>query len=188
MGVLALASCVHAPPPPANTPCRTPMALELRLKRIESRLELAYAHAPPLSAAEHQEMNRLAACFGGAVLGVGEGCSREREAARASGLQARNALRGAAYSVPEYVNRAIAAPLGGARTNDLLVAMLVAEEAKDALDRHVQNLPEGRDGPLAMMLVSADLQQAIICDAEDLAMGRKTGLPFDPSAPVPNGP
>jgi hypothetical protein len=167
------------------------MPLELRLKRIALRLDEAYAHAPPLSAGEHAEMNRLAACFGGSVLGVGNGCAREREAARVSGLQQRNAIRGAAFSVPEHVTRAIGLPPGGARTNDLLVAMRVTEEAHDTLDAYLKTLPDARsysDDPLKLMLVSADIQQALICDAEDLAQGRKVGATFDPAAPIPAGP
>lgn len=167
------------------------MPLELRLKRIEGRLAQAYAHAPPLSAAEHAEMNRLAACFGGSVLGVGDGCTQERETARASGLQQRNTIRSAAFSVPEYVTRAIGQPLGGVRTHSLLIAMQIAEKARDALEAHIAGLPDGRayrDDPLKLMLVSADIEQAIICDAEDQAAGRKTGLPFDPAAAVPEGP
>lgn len=189
---VGVSACAHAPPPPpAYADCRTPIPLELRLKRIERRLGEAYAHAPPLSAAEHAEMNRLAACFGGSVLGVGDGCMQEREAARASGVQQRNRIRSAAYSVPEYVTRAIGQPLGGPRANSLLVAMLIAEEARDALETHLASLPDGgayRDDPLKLMLISADIQQALICDAEDQAAGRKTGLPFDPAARVPDGP
>lgn len=166
------------------------MPLELRLKRMEARLEAAYARTPSLSQAERKQMLDLAACAGAAALGSGDGCAREWEAARASGLEARYRLRSAQYSVPEYVNRAAAAPLGGQRTSDLLTAMLSAEQGRDAVFAYLKATDPRRanDDSLQLMLVSADLQQAIICDAEDQARGRTTGLPFDPAASVPNGP
>ena len=68
--LFALQACAHAPPAPAYKACTSPLPLELRLKRIEARLGKAYANAPPLTAAEHAEVGRLSACFGGAVLGA----------------------------------------------------------------------------------------------------------------------
>jgi hypothetical protein len=186
-----LAACAYTAPTPTYTACRTPIPLELRLKRIEGRLDQAYAHAPPLSATEHAEIGRLSACYGGAVLGVGTGCPDEWAAARASGLVERNSIRSAAFSVPEYVAKAAKLPLGGERANSLIVAMQIADDAEDKLRAHLRTLPDAdayRDDPLKLMLVSADIQQALICDAEDQAMGRNVGLPFDPAAPVPEGP
>lgn len=190
LALLTLTACAIAPSTPAYERCRTPMPLELRLKRIEERLARGYAHAPPLSVEEHKQMLGLAACAGAAALGSGDGCAREWAAARTSGLEARYRLRGAQYSVPEYVNRAIALPLGGSRTSDLMTAMLSAEEGRHQLFAHFQqsDLRRANDDSLQLMLVSADVQQAIICDAEDQARGRKTGLPFDPAASVPPGP
>lgn len=210
--IVALTACVHEPPPPAPAykSCTSPLPLELRLKRIEARLEKAYANAPPLTAAEHAEVGRLAACFGGAVMGVGTGCPEERAAAGASGLYTRNAIRGAEYSLPEYLTRAAGQPLGGERTRNLIVAMHIAEGARDALREHllaaltpeqradlqreviyVRDPPEiiaYRDGVTQLTIVGSDIEAALICDAEDQALGRKTGLPFDPAAPVPDGP
>lgn len=214
VGALALlaAGCVHTTPPPAPgyKACTSPLPLELRLKRIEARLEKAYAHAPPLTAAEHAEVGRLAACFGGAVLGVGTGCPEERAAAKASGLYTRNAIRGAQYSLPEYLTRAAGQPLGGERTRNLIVAMRIAESAQDALGEHLLAAltPEQRadlqrdviyvrepaevrayrDGVTQLSIVGSDIEAALVCDAEDQALGRTRGLPFDPSAPVPPGP
>ena len=207
-----ITGCVHETPPSAPTykACASPMPLELRLKRIEARLATAYVNAPPLTAAEHAEVGRLAACFGGAVLGVGTGCPAERAAAAASGLYTRNAIRGAQYSLPEYLTRAAGQPLGGERTRNLIVAMRIAEGAHDALRDHllaaltpeqradlqrevtyVREPPEVRayrDGVTQLNIVGSDIEAALICDAEDLAMGRRTGLPYDPAAPVPDGP
>lgn len=189
LALLTLTACATAPPP-AYERCRTPMPLELRLKRMEERLARGYAHAPPLSVEERKQMLDLAACAGAAALGVGNGCAKEWEAARASGLDARYRIRGAQYAVPEYVTKAIAAPLGGQRTSDLLTAMLSAEEGRDEVFAHLSpgDLRRANDDSLQLMLVSADAQQAIICDAEDQARGRTHGLPFDPAAPVPPGP
>lgn len=205
-----LCACAHTPPPPAYKSCTSPLPLELRLKRIEGRLEKAYADAPPLTAQEHAEVRRLADCFGGAVLGVGTGCAEERAAARASGLYARNAIRGAQFSLPDHLTRAASQPLGGERTRTLIVAMHIAEQSRDALRAHLlaRLTPEQRadlereidyvrepaevrayrDGVTQLTIVAADIEAALVCDAEDMAAGRKTGLPFDPAAPVPAGP
>lgn len=210
--LLLVAGCVHEPPPPAPTykACTSPIPLELRLRRIEGRLAKAYRDAPTLTADEHAEVGRLAACFGGAVLGVGTGCPEERAAASASGLYTRNAIRGAQYSLPELLMRAAGQPLGGERTRNLITALHVAEGAKNALRTHllaamtqeqrddlqreviyVRDPPEViayRNGVEQLGIVGADVEAALVCDAEDQAMGRKTGLPFDPAAPVPDGP
>lgn len=186
------------------------MPLELRARRIAERLDQAYAHAPPLSAEETAQMSRLAACYGASVMGSGDGCVAEREAARASGLSERHRIRSADFSIPERIAAAVAKPLGADRTNDLLVALAVAESAEGYLREYLRGrlnaeqiatLARGafyvetpaevrayQDDPLALMRVGADLQQAIICDANDLAAGRRTGATYDPAAPVPAGP
>lgn len=155
-------------------------------------------------------MRRLADCLGGAVLGVGDGCVAEREAARASGLADRHRIRSAAFSIPTRLAAAAGKPLGADRTSDLLVARATAESAEQALREHlrgqltpeqVETLARGafyvetppavrayQDDPLALMLVGADLEQAIICDANDLAAGRRTGMAYDPNALIPPGP
>ncbi|KAF0177628.1 MAG: hypothetical protein IV086_12960 [Hyphomonadaceae bacterium] len=81
------------------------------------------------------------------MLGVGTGCPEERAAASASGLYTRNAIRGAQYSLPEYLTRAAGQPLGGERTRNLIAAMRIAEGAL---------MPEQR----------ADLQRDVICVRE----------------------
>jgi hypothetical protein len=186
------------------------MPLELRARRIAERLDQAYAHALPLSVEEVAHMSRLAACYGASVMGSGDGCATEREQARASGLSERHRIRSAAYSIPERLSAAAAKPLGANRTNDLLVANAIADSAEIALREYlhgqlnadqIATLQSGafyvetppavrayQAEPLALMLVGADLEQAIICDANDLAAGRRTGMAYDPNAPVPPGP
>jgi hypothetical protein len=186
------------------------MPLELRARRIAERLDQAYAHAPPLSAEEVAHMRRLADCHGASVLGVGDGCVAESEQARASGLAERHRIRNAAYSIPERLGRAAGQPLGANRADDLLVANAIANSAEIALRDYLRGqlsaeqiatLQSGafyvetpaavrayQDEPLALMLIGADIEQAIICDADDLAAGRRTGMPYDPNAPVPAGP
>lgn len=160
------------------------MPLELRARRIAERLDQAYANLPPLSRAEYEHMQQLAACYA-----VGDGCAAEFEGAQASGLQDRYRLRSAAFSIPDRVDAAIARPLGADRTNNLLVALAVAGEAQDALEVYPGAAADpSYESPLTMMLVGADLQQAIVCDSADLAAGRRTGAVYDPAAPVPAGP
>jgi hypothetical protein len=185
--VLLLACGARAPPPcgaptfvaEEDSPCRTPMALELRGRRIAERLRVAYARSPPVSVAERAQMQRLQECLGAAMLGAGDGCIAERDATRASGLERRYRIRGGEADVSELVGRAAAKPLGARRTDDLLVALATAAAAATLLDDAAQ-VPIG--------LVAADLEQAIVCDAEDMAGGRRRGLPYDAHAPIPDGP
>lgn len=161
------------------------MPLELRARRIDERLAIAYAYAPPLSAEESAHMAQLAACGGAAALGSGDGCQSEWAEARASGLADRYTIGNGRYSIPALLRAAAAKPLGADRTRDLLTALAVAHTAQ----RDISEIADThRDGPLAMMLVVADLEQAMVCDSADQATGRRTGLPYDPAAPVPSGP
>lgn len=182
-----VAACAHETPPAqvASTSCRTPMPLELRARRMNERLQIAYAYAPPFTLEESEHMSHLAACGGVAALGVGDGCAAEWEAARASGLAERYRIGEGRYSIPQRVTAAAAKPLGAERTRDLLTALATAHAAERELTA-ISGMH--RDGPLAMMLVAADLEQAMICDSADLANGRRVGLPYDPAAPVPDGP
>lgn len=125
-------------------------------------------------------MDRLQACRV-----VGDGCAHEWAAAEAAGVPARDRIGGARYDIPSLTRRAAAMPLGGERTNLLVVAMLTAEAAANALQGHD---PATSDDVIAMNLVTADFHQAIVCDAADLAAGRRAGMPNDPSAAIPNGP
>jgi hypothetical protein len=181
---LTLSACAHEPAALSSrdAACRTPMPLELRLRRMEARIAEAYAGAPALSEAEKREMDRIQQC-----MAVGDECYGEHYAAVESGLARRDMIRSAAFDVPDLVRRAIALPLGAARTDLLLTAVLAAEEAEDALRAYEHD--EGEDGYGAgrLDLVSADAQQAIICDAADLAAGR-TPMAYDPNAETPDGP
>jgi hypothetical protein len=160
------------------------MPLELRARRMAERLDQAYATLPPLSRAEYERMGELAACYG-----AGENCAAELEAARASGLRDRYTLRAAAFTIPDRVAAASALPLGAERTNHLLVALATSEEAEHALRAYPARAADPTyEAPLTMRFISADLQQAIICDSFDLAAGRRAGMAYDASAPVPQGP
>lgn len=182
---LLVSACAHeAPQQEGQSVCRTPMPLELRLRRMEGRIALAYANAPPLSRDEAEHMQRLAACYGS-----GHDCTAEWDAAQASGLADRYRLRSAEYAIPEWLGTAIAAPLGARRTGDLLVALAVSNEAEDALKaRSLATTGAHDETSMHMMLVGADIEQAIICDAADLANGRTRGTVYDPSALIPAGP
>lgn len=131
-------------------------------------------------------MRQLAACGGVGALGVGDGCSAQWDAARASGLADRYFLREGAFSIPERIAAAAAKPLGADRTRDLLTALATAHAAQAALEQRLAG--QHSNDPLAMMLVGADLEQALICDASDLAAGRRRGAPYDPAATPPEGP
>jgi hypothetical protein len=185
--VALLGACTHEPPPPAagtQSACRAPMPLELRARRIGDRLDHAYANLPPLSRAEFDQMTRLAACYG-----AGADCSAEFEAARASGLRDRHRMRAAAYEIPDRLASAAALSLGADRTQHLLVAVATAEAAHDAIEDYPGAAADpSHSAAVTMNLVTADLQQAITCDSADLAAGRRTGAPYDASAPVPSGP
>lgn len=160
------------------------MPLELRARRIAERLEQTYANLPPLSRDEYDHIQHLAACYG-----AGMDCSADWEAARASGLHDRYLLRGATFVIPDRVAAAASQPLGADRTNNLLVALATAEEAQDALEAYPGAAADPNyESPLKMMLIGADLQQAIICDTADLSAGRHAGMPYDRAAPVPAGP
>ncbi len=154
---------------------------------MEEHVALAYAHGPALSAEEAAHMDHLQACN----TAVG-GCAAEWEDAFASGLTQRDRIASARYTIPEYARRAAALPLGAERTSALLVALLTAEDAETVLGAYLRDLSADEigdsDGALQMRLVSADLQQALICDAADLASGRRAGMVYDPAAPVPEGP
>lgn len=183
---LLVTACAHEPAAQvASTACRTPMPLELRARRMSDRLQIAYAYAPPLSVEESEHMSQLAACGGVAALGVGDGCVTEWEAARVSGLADRARIGNGRYSIPQRVSAAAAKPLGPDRTRELLTALAIAHAAERELTAIAG---AHRDGPLAMMLVASDLEQAMICDSADLAAGRRVGMPYDPAAPVPDGP
>lgn len=161
------------------------MPLELRARRMDERLSHAYVYAPPLSAAEAEQMSRLAECGGAAALGVGDGCQAEWAAARASGLAERYRIGSGRYSIPRLVASAANKPLGPDRTRDLLTALAIAHTA----EREIAALAGTHmDGAHAMMLVASDIEQAMICDSADLAAGRRVGMAYDASAIVPAGP
>lgn len=140
-----------------------------RLVFVRTYLDTAFADAPPLSRAEHEEISRLAACYGGAVLGVGDGCPSEWAQARASGLAERNRVRGAEYSIPDRLISAQTQPDRSSRIRDLTVALSTTNEA------HATNALRHAAGKIdddayertatALNIIEGTLQDTIACEA-----------------------
>lgn len=176
---LLLSACATTKPNEAAKPAGPNMALETgcvgdkplaaRLAEINTYLTRAFAKAPPFSQAEYDEMRRLGACAGGAVLGVGDGCEAQWAEAKASGLAERSRIRGAQYSIPKYFQLAEAAPVRSQRIKNLLTAQAITWQAHEynevrfATGKLDQNTYA--DTSVALFGVEGMIQQTIACES-----------------------
>lgn len=153
----------------AERGCYSDRPLEQRAAYVGEYLDKAFADAPPLTLAEDREMSRLAACTGGSVLGVGDGCPTQWAEAKASGLAERSRIRGAQYAISRRMASAGTHADRSSRIRDLTVALSIANEAHEtnAL-RHAAGLigddPYQRTA-IALTVVEGTLQDTIACEA-----------------------
>lgn len=173
---LLLAGCqtteqtaVAGPDMALETGCVGDRPLAERLAQITPYLDRAFASAPPFSQAEYDEMRRLGACTGGAVLGVGTGCQAEWEQATASGMAERSRTRGAQFSIPKYFQMAEAAPVRSQRIRNLTTAHAVTWQAHEYNEIRyaagkIDNDTRGETS-IALFTVEGIIQDTIACES-----------------------
>ena len=153
----------------AEKGCYSDHPLAERALYIQEYVDKAFADAPPLTAAEDREMSRLAACTGGAALGVGDGCPTQWAEAKASGLADRSRIRGAQYAITRRVASAGRYPDRSSRIRDLTGALSIANEAHETnAVRHATGLIDDaayQRTAIALSVVEGTLQDTIACEA-----------------------